>query len=473
MCHRMSSDARRWILPFLCCVAFDTAFPQGFNFTSATRTTNGFSMNWASAGAGQAYTVQGRDTLGDGIWLTLPANQPWPTPQTQWLATGLSNQASQFYRVIAVQTSTRGKVLSSNLLQSFTVSGLNSYFAGTGIPAIAQYGVRFYRIVYETIDPLGGRIQASGGLFLPQNVGQALPLLSYQHGTMTLTNEAPSVVDSPWYAIGLVFASSGYATVLADYLGLGSGPGFHPWTHARSEATACVDMLRAARRYCASNGIALNGKLFIAGYSQGGHATMALHRELETYHTNEFIITASAPMAGPYDLSGVTAADAMSGRTLPNPFYIPYLAASYESVYQFAPTLASLFQPPYDAMLPPLFDGNHSENEINSYLPTDNTLQQILTPDRFASYQDNTNDPLRQALRDNDVYEWTPRAPMRMYHCAADTDVIYANSQVALSNFQARGASQVQLIDPLPSAGHGDCFFPSTVAAKGWFDTLK
>jgi hypothetical protein len=64
-------------------------------------------------------------------------------------------------------------------------------------------------------------------------------------------------------------------------------------------------MLRAARSFCASNNIGLNGQLFLAGYSQGGHTEMALHRELERYHTNEFAVTASAAMAGPYDMSGV------------------------------------------------------------------------------------------------------------------------------------------------------------------------
>src|ERR1051326_8920384 len=103
--------------------------------------------------------------------------------------------------------------------------------------------------------------------------------------------------------VGLAFATSGYAVAMPDYLGLGDSPGLHPYHHARSEATASVDMLRAARAFCAANGFQLNGRLFLAGYSQGGHATMALLRELETWHMNEFTVTACAPMAGAYDRS--------------------------------------------------------------------------------------------------------------------------------------------------------------------------
>jgi hypothetical protein len=62
---------------------------------------------------------------------------------------------------------------------------------------------------------------------------------------------------------------------------------------------------------------------------------------------------------------------------------------------------------------------------------------------------------------------------VRLYHCAADQDVIIANSQVALASFQALGATQVQLIDPLPSAGHSGCSEPSLALAKAWFDSLR
>ena len=295
---------------------FNVAHAQGLRFTTSIRTTNGVSLQWSNSTAGQSYTVQSRDRLTNSIWLMLGSPQPWPTVQTQWNDTTLSTQLMRFYRVAAVQPATRGKLLSSNLLQSYTVSDLNTLLYDYGLPPTAQYAVKWYQVVYETIDPLGGRTTASGGLFLPQGVGKNLPLFSYSHGTTTLTNDVASIYNSGEYPVGLLFAATGYATVLPDYLGMGSSPGLHPYIHARSEATASVDMLRAARNYCARNNIGLNGQLFLAGYSQGGHAAMALHRELEQYHTNEFAITASAPMAGPYDMSGVDRPRTFRGVTI-------------------------------------------------------------------------------------------------------------------------------------------------------------
>jgi pimeloyl-ACP methyl ester carboxylesterase len=271
--------------------------------------------------------------------------------------------------------------------------------------------------------------------------------------------------------IGIAFATTGYASVLPDYLGMGDSPGLHPYHHARSQATACVDALRAARALSASNSLPLNGQIFLTGYSQGGHATMALHRELETYHTNEFTITASAPMAGAYDLSGVTTDDMLSGRPQPNPYYFAYLLAAYQEVYRLAPTFGELLQPPYDTTLPPLFDGNSSGSQINTAMPADPL--DILKPELLADFRTNANHILRQALRDNDLFAWTPQRPMRLYHCAGDLDVIIANSQVAYASFQGRDATQVELLDPQPSADHGGCTTPSMLSAKAWFDSLK
>ena len=460
------------VLPCLFFALLTTTQAQGLRFIACSRATNGIVMKWTNSVAGQSYTLQSRDRLNNGIWLTLDAPQPWPTVQTQWNATISTNPLACFYRIIGVQPAARGKLLSASLLLSCTISTLNSIFSENEFPVTAQFAVNYYKVVYETIDPLGGKTKASGGMFLPQNVGGALPLLSYQHGTTTLTNDVASVLYGGEYLAGLVLASAGYAVALPDYLGMGDSPGFHPYVHARSEATASVDMLRATRQFCASNGIALNGQVFLIGYSQGGHATMALHREVEKYHTNEFTITASAPMAAPYDMSGVELNDLLAARCPPNPYYYPYLLTAYQHIYALSSGWSGLFAAPYDASLPPLYNGNIDGSVINTYLPACN-ISNILSAELLAALQNDPNCPLLQALRDNDVDHWKPIAPMRMYHCAADTDVPYANSQVAYSNFLARGATQVQLNDPAPDADHRGCFIPSFMAAKTWFDTLK
>jgi pimeloyl-ACP methyl ester carboxylesterase len=462
----------KFILPCLCFAVLTTLQAQGLRFISCNRVTNGISMKWSDSISGQSYILQTRDRINGGIWLIPDAAQPWPTVQTQWNEPMSSNPGARCYRVVRVQPANRGKLRTANLLQSYTTNTLNTIFSANEFPVTAQFGVNYYKVDYETIDPLGGKTTASGAIFLPQNVGKTLPLLSYQHGTTTLTNDVASVLNGGEYLAGLVLASAGYAVALPDYLGLGDSPGFHPYVHARSEATAGVDMLRATRQFCASNGIALNGQVFLIGYSQGGHATMALHREIEKYHTNEFAITASAPMAGPYDMSGVEFNDMLASRCPPNPYYYPYVFIAYQYLYTLSPNWSGIFAAPYDTTLPALFNGNIDGSVINTYLPACN-ISNIMSAVLLAALQNDPNCPLREALRDNDVDQWKPIAPMRMYHCAADADVPYANSQVAYSNFLAQGATQVQLNDPAPDADHDGCFMPAFLAAKAWFDLLK
>jgi hypothetical protein len=397
-----------------------------------------------------------------------PADQPWPIPLTQWTDVRPAIERTRFYRVLAVPAAERGKVLSVSAPTSYTRFLIDLIFANAGIPITPQYDVLSYAVVYETITPDGGRTFASGALLLPVGTSNALALASYQHGTIPRTNDAPG---QELFA-GVGFATTGYAAVIPNFLGLGpTSAGLHPYHHARSEATACVDLLRAARSLCATNGQPLNGQLFLAGYSHGGHVTMALLRELEMFHTNEFTVTACAPMAGAYDLSGVSAADFLSDRVQPNPYYFALLLAAYQSVYQLASTLPDLLAPPYDTTLPPLLQGNATGSQINAAMPV--MPVQILKPQYLAAFLGNTGHPLRLALRDNDLYRWKPRAPLRMYHCRGDHDVLFANSQVALDSFQSLGATQTQLIDPLPTADHADCAMPSLLDAKAWFDSLR
>jgi hypothetical protein len=431
---------------------------------------NGVRLNWTELPGAAEYTVQWRPSLTEGQWQVYPNEAAWPISAAEWIDPRPLAGETRFFRVVAVPVVDRGKVLSATLLRTWTTFEINFVAFQLGVAVTAQHPVRVYKVIYETIDPRGFPTQASGAVALPINPGKALPMLSYQHGTVLRKSDVPSN-QSTETMVGVLFASTGYAAALPDYLGLGDSPGFHPYHHARSQATAAVDLLRAGRTVSATNSIALNGQIFLAGYSQGGHATMALHREIEALHTNEFTITASAPMAGPYDMSGITMQDFLSDRAMPNPYYLPYLLEGYREIYGLADSLGELLKAPYDSILPPLLDGLHSSSEVNDAMPARGV--EILKPEYLQAFLEDFNHPLRRALRENDVYDWTPAAPMRLYHCSGDEDVLYANSVKARDTFHSRGATGVLLLNPVPGGAHGDCILPSMIAAKEWFDSLK
>jgi pimeloyl-ACP methyl ester carboxylesterase len=446
--------------------------------TSISSTTNGVSMAWTDPGPGQAYTVQVRESLTSGAWRNGTTRYRWPWPFTHWGDAPRSLPAARFYRVLAQAAATpnRGRLLTSLLRDQFDTNSLNTYFAAQGVKDFVhpKFGTANRPFTYETVDPYGLSITASALLILPRGTNGPLPLVTVQHGTLAQKIYAPSQSEqNTEYMWGVVFASYGYAVVMPDYLGLGSSPGYQAYTHAQSEATCVVDALRAGRSLCASNNVTLNGQLFLTGYSQGGQVTMAAHRELETFHTNEFTVTASAPCAGPYDLGGVTIEGILANPAYPRPLLFALILASYLPIYQLGDTLEELLAEPYRQTLPPLLDGAHDFGQIAAAMPAD--MFAILRPDFQADFRTNVSNPLRQAFLDNNTYSWTPKAPVTMFHCQGDDVVNFANAEVAYQSFTNRGACCVSVVDPGAPAqlNHDDCYIPSLRGVLTWFESLR
>jgi len=461
-----------WLLALLMAKTSFLRSETSLRILPPQKSATGLTLQWTDPMPNRAYIVQTRDSLNQGLWFATPHSASWPITTNQFLDTR-TNVTQRFFRVVAAPKATRGLLLSSAQLGTYDTSSLSSIFAYFSNPVIPQHAVTVHKIVYETVGPWGGKVQASGLIVVPQTSGPAWPLVSYQHGTMTLKSDAPSAAPLGEGVLGLVFASTGYAAVLPDYLGLGDSSDTQFYLHARTTATTGVDLLRAARTFCANQGIPLNGKVFLCGFSQGGHATLAMLREMEAFHASEFTVTAAAPMAGAYDLSGEATADFLSGRPNSGVFF-SLLLASYQAIYRLAPSWTDLLQSPYDTNIPPRLNGQSSFQEIESVLPASGALD-ALQPQYLAAFRNQPDHPLRLALRDNDVIGWKPLAPIRLYHCHADEVVLFTNSVVAMNSFKSNGATQVQLIDPDPNTpyDHSEGFWPCMVLAKTWFDTLK
>lgn len=373
-----------------------------------------------------------------------------------------------------MQTVSAQQIISIDLIRSFSTQQIDSTFSANGIPSLVvpiTYPVDVYKVTYNTPSYDGVTPTfATGALLVPQGAPCKMPLISYQHGTTTHRHGVSSYLSGE-VVIGLAEATDGYTVAMPDYLGLGDGPGVHPYIHAASEATASLDMLRATREAQDSLGFELNGQLFLVGYSQGGHATMALHRLIETDFSDEFTVTASAPMSGPYDVSGVQAAVIVNDSVYSQPGYLPYILNSYRTVYNIAADWSDVLLSPYDQTLPPLLDGYHGMGDLNAAMPS--IPNQILIPAVLDSFINDENHYFRVALRDNDVYDWTPTSPMRLYYCEADDEVYYLNAIVAYDKFIENGSTSVTKQSVGENYGHFECAFFALSAGKNWFDTFR
>ena len=355
----------------------------------------------------------------------------------------------------------------------FTEASINIYMQVLGIPSgllEVQSEVDFYKIKYMTPHPDGSMVEVSGALCVPSDLDCPLPMGSYQHGTISARDEAPSNPTGE-ALIGVLYAAVGYIIVMPDYIGLGDSPLLHPYVHADSQASTSLDMIRAARDLQSTLGYAWDEQLFIFGYSQGGHATAALQRLIETDFSDEFTITGSAPMSGPYDISGVQAGVLTSDQVYPTPGYLPYVVLSYQEVYgNIYNDLTEVFLPEYAEIIPDLFDGNTSMGIINNAFPS--VPAQMLQPAFIEAYNSDPNHPMRIALADNDVMDWAPQVPTRLFYCNADDQVNYMNSVMALENFIELGSTSVTAVD-LGEYDHGGCAPLALLFGLDFFESLK
>ncbi len=335
----------------------------------------------------------------------------------------------------------------------------------------ARYGCNVYRITYNTIEPDSTPTVATGAIIVPWTSGCAMPAAVYCHGTISKKTDAPSYNLSGEVRVGQGLASDGYLSVLPDYLELGGNDyPHHPYIHAHSEATASIDLLRAAREWCTANGYQLNGEVFIAGYSQGGHSAAATARMMQENHSAEFNLVAWAGGSGPYDVSGVQETLIRDTVPYPDPGYLPFLAVGYQEVYgNLYDSLSQAFRAPYDSVIGAVFNGEYGMGTANANLPP--VPRDMIDSAYFADYVSDPNHPLRIALRDNDVYDWAPSMPTVLYYCPMDSSVTYLNSIVARDTMIANGATDVTAVLASPTDGHTACAFTSLFAAKGFFDT--
>lgn len=370
------------------------------------------------------------------------------------------------------------KLESSQLLDSYSAAEITAI-----IGLSVNHAVDLYKIRYHTADLNGNDHIASGLLCVPKGENLIFPLACYQHGTIFGGREdVPSNLQGG-FELAMIFASFGYAVCVPDMLGLGESPGIHPYVHADTEASAAVDMLYAAREFDDQTGnFDLNEQLYITGYSQGGHAAMATHRDLETNYSNDFQVTASAPMSGPYSVSEKMIDFTLSDNEYATVSYLAWVFLSYKAAY---PMLLEDFEVEDFFLEPFASDIREFESEdINLQVLNDriseNLIQSVggvipkfmLKPGVEELIKTDSLHPFSIALQRNDTYDWTPNAPTRLYYCQGDDQVTFENSILAESVMQANGAADVQALQRDGFAGlsdHGECVFPASYSAILFF----
>ena len=352
----------------------------------------------------------------------------------------------------------QGELVSFEFLEELSLDeaqeSLENQF-GNSAPEVL-YDIIMYKVTYNTIDPNGNEVIASGVIGYPKNLNQAFPMISWQHGTEVKRDNVSS--NDGFDILSLWLTARGYIYIEPDYLGLGESELLHPYCLKNPSAWTTIDLIRAAQTFFNNQEgyyyypIQSNNDLILFGYSEGGYVTMASHMMIEEENINEFNLLASFPMAGPYDLSGVMVDVMLDYQPYGEPFYLPYVLVPYINYYDMG-LLNEYFLPEYAEMFEYLFNGEYSGSYINNLLP--DIPIEILLPEVIEDFTNNLNHPLRLNLSQNDLWDWSPESDMHMYHGIGDELIPYENSQIAYNSFLENGSENINLyLVPEELGGH-------------------
>ncbi len=392
---------------------------------------------------------------------------------------------------------------------------LNASSSGQQLLALAgapTCGVDFHYFHYQTVGGKNEQTTASGAIMAPTGgtgCTGARPILVYTHGTaVTRTYNIANITDSTNEAwsegamIAAFFAAHGYIVVASNYAGYDSSPlPYHPYLNADQQSKDVINALKAARTALTNglpSGVTDNGKLFVTGYSQGGHVAMATHRAMQAAGMT---VTAAAPMSGPYAmLSFGDAAIAYGNPGLGGTIYYPMIVNSYQQSYgNVYTTPTDIYSSTYATGIETLIPGDYtyttlvssgklpqfaefnsttpgmgsepgtgipaldaalaapsaSTNPIaalgfgNPYLFTNSlrihyALDAVATPDGLIPTPTTLLPPaadpalgIRADLKKNDLRGWTPTSPVMLCGGMNDPDVFYKINTVTMKTLWA------------------------------------
>lgn len=383
---------------------------------------------------------------------------------------------------IDTASTARGAIVANPppMLASFATAAeftaaLNASATGRNLLALAgtpKCGINFHYMEYYTIGGQKETTNATGGIMVPTGSDPACsgarPVLLYAHGTTIDRNyNFASPANSETSLIAAFYAAQGWIVVGPSYAGYDKSTlPYHPYLDAEQQSSDMVDALRAAKKAFPNIGANASDKLFLSGYSQGGHVAMATAKAIQEKYSSEFKVTALGGMSGPYAMTNTVQTVFAGGVNLGATIFSPLLFNSWQKAYGNLYTSPSdvyeaAFAPGIETLLPTATFNNTTiftsgklplKLFASGALVTGDPNQDALfaagvgTPNLIKqSYRQavlgNPQHPVFQAAAKNDLTGWTPTRPTAMCVGSADPTVFATNTTVAAASFGARGAS--------------------------------
>ena len=321
-----------------------------------------------------------------------------------------------------------GKLVSTNSKKE-----LNEKLLQYGVVGDVKYGLKSYKISYDTRDINGKMVKANGVVIIPiLNASKESDLIRAKgfavtldcHGTIFANSNAPSVSienkKEPYGAEVIYSALHGFITIMPDYLGYGdSVKSIHPYLLKNPTRDNIADFTKKAFEFLRENDIDVspNEELYLSGYSEGGYVALA---SVKTIEQAGFNLQMSAPMDGPYLLEPFGQA-VMNLNYIDSPSFVAFFLYSYAQKYHY--NISSILQTPYDKTVKKLFNKKNTREQIDAQLTTKVKGNNGLLVQNFVDDYGSSN--FRLKLIKNSILEVNARTPIKLMHCMGDDVVPY------------------------------------------------
>jgi len=263
--------------------------------------------------------------------------------------------------------------------------------------------------------------------------------------------------------------------VIPDYPGFGESADIsHPYLIKEPTVRSVVDMLYAVKEMVPEelSDLTIKDELYIMGYSQGGWATLALHKALEQDYSVDFNLKGSVCGAGPYNLNLIFERISVTD-TYPMPVYPGYIINAFSVYDQFTNPVSDILNEPYATRLPDLYKGTLSFDQINSQLTisipdlfTSGFLSGFTTDEKYAT--------VRSSLTDNSITAWNTTIPLFLIHGGGYTTVDPLSTEnIYNAMIQSGTSTQICKKEILPGLDHGDAVVPAMIKGIQFIINLK
>ena len=311
---------------------------------------------------------------------------------------------------------------------------------------VAKDSMKVYNFVYPSTDPYGKEVMLSGTITMGHRVESdktAKGLLLYNHFTVYRADQCPSMGD---LQVQAMLAPEPLIIVSPDYYGFGATVSEHQaYCISSINAQGALDALLAAKKLLAAMGYDYNGRLFNAGYSQGGQTAIGVMRLVaEKYPDIHFTCTFAG--AGSYDIPA-TYRHYMQDSVAEKPSHAISVLLAYNEFSQINAPLDELFIEPVLSHIDDWFFSKRYKREDLDEMLVSVNVSDFFTPAIIDLQSDLAQRFLNAMEADNLCNGWTPRRdePVVLFHNTQDATVPPVNTENLYRFLIGQGASKVTL----------------------------